>query len=69
LPRHATILWRLVELPRKPSAERHLPDIGLRQYQTRVGAFNRFLQAKAQTENERELPAAKLVGRRPAAPR
>jgi Dyp-type peroxidase family len=37
--------------------------VGLRKYQTRVGAFNRFLRANAQTEDERELLAAKLVGR------
>jgi Dyp-type peroxidase family len=36
---------------------------GLRKYQTRVGAFNRFLRAHGQTEEERELLAAKLVGR------
>jgi Dyp-type peroxidase family len=37
--------------------------IGLRRYQSRVGAFNRFLQANAKTEDEREFLAAKLVGR------
>ena len=37
--------------------------VGLRKYQTRVGAFNRFLHAHASTEQERELLAAKLVGR------
>jgi Dyp-type peroxidase family len=37
--------------------------VGLRKYQTRVGAFNRFLRANAETEEERELLAAKLVGR------
>jgi Dyp-type peroxidase family len=37
--------------------------VGLRKYQTRVGAFNRFLHAHADTEQERELLAAKLVGR------
>src|SRR5262249_37311655 len=37
--------------------------IGLRKYQTRVGAFNRFLRANAETEEARELLAAKLVGR------
>jgi len=37
--------------------------IGLRKYQTRVGAFNRFLRANGSTEEERELVAAKLVGR------
>jgi Dyp-type peroxidase family len=37
--------------------------VGLRKYQSRVGTFNRFLQANAQTEDERERLAAKLVGR------
>ena len=37
--------------------------VGLRKYQSRVGAFNRFLQAHGTTEEERELLAAKLVGR------
>jgi Dyp-type peroxidase family len=37
--------------------------VGLRKYQSRVGAFNRFLHANGSTEQERELLAAKLVGR------
>jgi len=37
--------------------------VGFRKYQTRVGAFNRFLQANGRTDEERELLAAKLVGR------
>ena len=37
--------------------------VGLRKYQSRVGAFNRFLRANSNTEAERELLAAKLVGR------
>jgi hypothetical protein len=37
--------------------------IGFRKYQSRVGAFNRFLHANGSTEQERELLAAKLVGR------
>jgi len=37
--------------------------VGFRKYQTRVGAFNRFLHAHGSTEAERELLAAKLVGR------
>jgi Dyp-type peroxidase family len=37
--------------------------IGFRKYQSRVGAFNRFLWANGSTEEERELVAAKLVGR------
>ena len=37
--------------------------VGLRKYQSRVGTFNRFLREHAETEQERELLAAKLVGR------
>jgi Dyp-type peroxidase family len=37
--------------------------VGLRKYQSRVGAFNRFLHENGHTEQERELLAAKLVGR------
>lgn len=37
--------------------------VGVRKYQSRVGAFNRFLAANGSTEEERELLAAKLVGR------
>jgi Dyp-type peroxidase family len=37
--------------------------VGFRKYQSRVGAFNRFLLAHGSTEAERELLAAKLVGR------
>jgi Dyp-type peroxidase family len=37
--------------------------VGFRKYQSRVGAFNRFLRANGSTEAERELIAAKLVGR------
>lgn len=37
--------------------------VGLRKYQSRVGAFNRFLRANGTTDAERELLAAKLVGR------
>src|SRR5712671_3963487 len=37
--------------------------VGLRKYQSRVGAFNRFLREHGQTDEERELLAAKLVGR------
>src|ERR1041385_4387454 len=37
--------------------------VGYRKYQSRVGAFNRFLRAHGSTEEERELLAAKLVGR------
>ena len=38
--------------------------VGLRKYQSRVGTFNRFLREHAaQLTTERELLAAKLVGR------
>ena len=37
--------------------------VGFRKYQSRVGAFNRFLRDHGSTEQERELLAAKLVGR------
>lgn len=37
--------------------------VGLRKYQSRVGAFNRFLQAHGKNDEERELLAAKMVGR------
>jgi deferrochelatase/peroxidase EfeB len=37
--------------------------IGLRKYQSLVGTFNRCLREHAATEQERELLAAKLVGR------
>jgi Dyp-type peroxidase family len=37
--------------------------VGFRKYQSRVGAFNRFLRTNGSTEAERELIAAKLVGR------
>jgi len=37
--------------------------VGFRKYQSRVGAFNRFLAAHGNTEAERELLAVKLVGR------
>jgi Dyp-type peroxidase family len=37
--------------------------VGLRKYQSQVGTFNRFLCEHAGTEQERELLAAKVVGR------
>jgi deferrochelatase/peroxidase EfeB len=37
--------------------------VGFRKYQSRVGAFNRYLHANGGTEQEREWLAAKLVGR------
>ena len=37
--------------------------IGVRKYQSLVGTFNRFLRANSRTAHDRELLAAKLVGR------
>jgi Dyp-type peroxidase family len=37
--------------------------VGFRKYHSRVGAFNRFLQAHGKNDEERELLAAKMVGR------
>jgi Dyp-type peroxidase family len=50
-------------MPRPDVLGRNGTFVGLRKYQSRVGAFNRFLHKHAQTEQERELLAAKLVGR------
>jgi Dyp-type peroxidase family len=50
-------------LPQPDVLGRNGTFVGLRKYQTRVGAFNRFLRAHAETDDERELLAAKLVGR------
>jgi Dyp-type peroxidase family len=49
--------------PQPEALGRNGTYVGLRKYQSRVGTFNRFLHAHAQTEHERELLAAKLVGR------
>jgi Dyp-type peroxidase family len=49
--------------PRPAVLGRNGTFVGLRKYQSRVGAFNRFLRAHAATDEERELLAAKLVGR------
>jgi Dyp-type peroxidase family len=49
--------------PRPDVLGRNGTYVGLRKYQTRVGAFNRFLQEHTKTDEERELLAAKLVGR------
>jgi Dyp-type peroxidase family len=53
----------LLPMPRPDVLGRNGTFVGLRKYQSRVGAFNRFLHEHAQTEQERELLAAKLVGR------
>ncbi len=53
----------LIPMPQPDLLGRNGTFLGLRKYQMRVGAFNRFLHANAETEDERELLAAKLVGR------
>jgi Dyp-type peroxidase family len=50
-------------MPRPDVLGRNGTFVGLRKYQARVGTFNRFLREHARTEQERELLAAKLVGR------
>ncbi len=50
-------------MPQPDALGRNGTYVGLRKYQSRVGAFNRFLRENAQTDEERELLAAKLVGR------
>ena len=49
--------------PKPDALARNGTYVGLRKYHTRVATFNRFLRANAETEAERELLAAKLVGR------
>jgi len=53
----------LLPMPQPDILGRNGTFIGFRKYQSRVGAFNRFLHANASTDQERELLAAKLVGR------
>src|SRR5262245_7403756 len=50
-------------MPQPDILGRNSTYVGFRKYQTRVGAFNRFLRENGGTEQERELVAAKLVGR------
>jgi deferrochelatase/peroxidase EfeB len=50
-------------MPQPDTLGRNGAYVGLRKYQSRVGAFNRFLRENGQTDEERELLAAKLVGR------
>jgi len=50
-------------MPKPDILGRNGTYVGFRKYQSRVGAFNRFLRANGNTEEERELLAAKLVGR------
>jgi len=53
----------LLPMPKPDILGRNGTYIGVRKYQSRVGAFNRFLHSNGRTEEERELVAAKLVGR------
>src|SRR5262245_4045201 len=53
----------LLPMPQPDILGRNSTFVGFRKYQTRVGAFNRFLRENGSTEQERELLAAKLVGR------
>src|SRR6185436_3502110 len=50
-------------MPQPDALGRNGTYVGFRKYQSRVGAFNRFLRANGNREEERELIAAKLVGR------
>jgi Dyp-type peroxidase family len=50
-------------MPQPNTLGRNGTFVGLRKYQSRVGTFNRFLREHARTDQERELLAAKLVGR------
>ena len=50
-------------MPRPDVLGRNGTYAGLRKYQSRVGTFNRFLREHAGTEQDREMLAAKLVGR------
>ena len=52
-----------IPMPHPDILGRNGTYVGFRKYQSRVGAFNRFLHAHGNTEEERELLAAKLVGR------
>src|SRR4029079_5864620 len=50
-------------MPQPEILGRNSTYVGFRKYQSRVGAFNRFLRANGTTESERELVAATLFGR------
>jgi Dyp-type peroxidase family len=50
-------------MPQPDALGRNGTYAGLRKYQSRVATFNRFLREHAATGDERELLAAKLVGR------
>src|SRR5215469_16073418 len=53
----------LLPVPQPDIFGRNGTYVGFRKYQSLVGAFNRFLRANGSTVAERELVAAKLVGR------
>ena len=53
----------VASMPQPDILGRNGTYVGFRKYQSRVGAFNRFLRANGSTEEEQELLAAKLVGR------
>ncbi len=53
----------LLPMPQPDILGRNGTFVGVRKYQARVGAFNRFLHANGHIDAERELLAAKLVGR------
>jgi hypothetical protein len=55
--------YRVVAHDRRGHGRSSQVDTGHDMDQSRVGAFNRFLRAHGSTEAERELLAAKLVGR------
>jgi deferrochelatase/peroxidase EfeB len=52
-----------LDMPMPDILGRNGTYICVRKYQTRVGTFNRFLQANGATPEERELLAAKMFGR------
>jgi deferrochelatase/peroxidase EfeB len=52
-----------LDMPTPDILGRNGTYICVRKYQTRVGTFNRFLNANAATPEERELLAAKMFGR------
>jgi Dyp-type peroxidase family len=53
----------VLPLPQPEALGRNGTFLVFRKYHSHVAAFNRFLYANAKTEEERELLAAKLVGR------
>jgi Dyp-type peroxidase family len=53
----------VLPMPQPPALGRNGTYVGIRKYQSRVGTFNRFLKDHAESPEDRELLAAKLVGR------